>query len=68
MTSSFRSQLVDSFELLVEEDREKIAYFLELLLEKEKYERTRQEIEQRRREISEGEVLTHDEVWSHLDV
>ncbi len=56
------------FEQLDEKDREKARYFLRLLLEQEKYKKTRAELRERREEIERGETLTHEEIWSQLDV
>ena len=55
-------------EQLDAEDKEKLLYFAKLLLGQSKYKKLREEIEQRRAEIREGEVLTHEEIWSELDV
>ena len=49
-------------------DREKVIYFAGMLLRQKKYQKLRREIEERRREIERGEVLSHDEVWNSLDV
>lgn len=56
------------FEKLDAEDQEKAAYFLKLLLEQAKYRKTKAELMERREEIKRGEVLTHEEIWSQLDV
>ncbi len=50
------------------QDREKIKYFLNLLLSKEKYIKLKKEISNRRKEISEGKTLSHEEIWKELDV
>ncbi|RMD68819.1 MAG: hypothetical protein D6819_08440, partial [Gammaproteobacteria bacterium] len=49
-------------------DQKKIEYFIKLLLRQKKYQALRQEIEKRRREISEGKVLEHEEFWKQLSV
>ena len=56
------------FEKLDPEDQEKVDYFLKLLLEQSKYRRTKVEVLERRREVQQGEVLTHDEIWSRMNV
>ncbi|HHB89885.1 MAG TPA: hypothetical protein ENK60_01100 [Anaerolineae bacterium] len=55
-------------EKLDEEDQEKVAYFLKLLLEQSKYRRTNDELRERREEIERGETLTHEEIWAEFDV
>jgi len=55
-------------EQLDEGDRYKIKYFIKLLIQQEKYNKLKKEIQSRRKEIEHGEVLTHDEIWTNLDV
>ena len=55
-------------EMLDEPDREKVKYFARILLKQEKYKSLKKEIEERRKEVSEGEVLSHDEFWKDVDV
>jgi len=50
------------------EDREKIIYFANLLLKQKKYQKLREEIEERKKEIEKGEVFTHEEIWKKLNV
>ena len=50
------------------EDREKVAYFVTLLVNQAKYLRLREEIEKRMREVERGEVLEHDEIWKQLNI
>ncbi len=59
---------IQLLEKLDEQDREKAVYFLKLLLEQEKYRKTKAELRERREEIQRGDVLTHEEIWSQLDV
>lgn len=59
---------IRNFEKLDREDQEKIAYFLKLLLEQSKYQKTRAEVQERREEIERGDTLTHEEIWSHRGV
>lgn len=55
-------------EQLDEGDRYKIKYFIKLLIQQEKYNKLKKEIQSRRKEIEHGEVLTHHEIWTNLDV
>ena len=50
------------------EDREKIMYFANLLLKHKKYQKLREEIEKREKEIERGEIFTHEEIWEKLNV
>ena len=53
---------------LDDDDRYKIKYFIQLLIRQEKYKKLKEEIRTRRKEIAQGEILTHDDIWTHLDV
>ena len=55
-------------EQLDDDDKSKIKYFIQLLMQKEKYNKLQQEILSRRKEIVHGKTLTHDEIWADLDV
>ena len=55
---------IQLLEKLDEQDREKAVYFLKLLLEQEKYRKTKVELRERREEVQRGDVLTHEEIWS----
>jgi len=55
-------------ERLDDDDKYKIKYFIQLLMQQTKYKKLKEEIRARRGEISKGETLTHDEIWTHLDV
>ena len=55
-------------EKLDAEDQKKAAYFLKLLLDQSKYRKTKLEVRERREEVQRGEKLTHEEIWSQLDV
>ena len=50
-------------EKLDKKDREKLLKLAKLLYEQKKYKKLREEVEERRKEIIEGEVLSHEEVW-----
>ncbi len=56
------------FEKLDQEDQEKVNYFLKLLIEQSKYRKTKAEVLERRSEVQKGEVLTHEEIWSRMNV
>jgi len=56
------------FEKLDQEDQEKVNYFLKLLIEQSKYRKTKAEVLERRSEVQKGEVLTHKEIWSRMNV
>lgn len=45
-------------------DKERIIDFAKVLLDGEKYHHLKNEIEDRRKEIKTGEVLTHEEMWN----
>jgi len=50
------------------EDKEKISYFIKLLLNKSSYQKLREEISDRREEINKEEILTHENIWNTLNV
>lgn len=56
------------FEKLDKEDQEKVSYFLKLLWNQSKYQKMKVEIMERRREIERGDTLSHEDIWSHMDV
>ena len=43
-------------------------YFANLLLKQKKYQKLREEIEEREKEIERGEIFTHEEIWEKLNV
>ena len=53
---------------LDDKDQKKIDYFFKLILKKSKYKELRAEIKSRRKEIQDGETLSHDQLWQELDV
>ncbi len=55
-------------EHLDQEDKEKVSYFIRLLLNKSKYRVLKKEIAERRKEIKTGETLSHEEIWGPLNV
>ncbi len=50
-------------ENLDKKDREKLLKFAKELYKQKKYKKLRKEIEERRQEILEGKVLSHEEIW-----
>ncbi len=55
-------------ELLDTEDKDKVAYFINLLLSQAKYRKLKKEIAKRRAEIKKGDSLTHSDFWNKLNV
>ncbi len=62
------AQEFDVIEKLDKKDKEKVAYFISLLLEKKKYSNLLKEIKKRKAEIKKGQVFSHSEIWNRLDV
>lgn len=50
------------------EDKEKVSYFMRILMNQSKYRKLKEEISIRRKEIKKGETLIHDDFWDKLDV
>ncbi len=59
---------LEVLERLDKSDKEKVMYFLRLLINQEKYKKLKKEITSRKNEIKRKEVLKHDEIWKKLDV
>ncbi len=59
---------IDVLRRLDRDDREKMMYFLRLLLNQPKYAKLKEEVMRRREEVKRGDSLTHEEVWRRLDV
>ena len=59
---------VNIIEKLDEEDKEKVSYFVNLLLSHSKYQKLKKEIAIRREEIRNGESFTHEKFWTKLNV
>ncbi len=55
-------------ERLDQKDKEKVSYFIRLLLKQSKYQTLTKEITRRREEIQHGETLTHEAIWDQLNV
>lgn|GEM_PF-906913 len=58
----------ETLKKLDEPDKKKVEYFVRLLLRHEKYKSLKKEIEERREEVSKGEVVAHDEFWKKMNV
>ena len=54
---------INILEKLDQEDKDKVSYFIRLLLSQAQYRTLREELALRREEIQTGETLTHDEIW-----
>jgi len=50
------------------EDKEKVSYFINLLLRRSKYQKLKKEIAIRRKEIRNGDSFTHEDFWTELNV
>ena len=58
----------DIIRILDDEDKKKLEYFARLLLRQEKYHALQKEIDDRRKEIKNGEILSHDDFWEAVNV
>ncbi len=56
----------DILERLDKNDKEKLSYFIEMLLKQSKYQKLKKEIYMRRQEIEKGETLTHEDIWKEV--
>ncbi len=65
MENSCEFNIIDRLD---EDDKYKVKYFIQLLIRQEKYNKLKEEVQSRRKEIAQGEILSHDEIWNHLDV
>ena len=55
-------------ERLDQEDKEKVSYFIRLLLNKSKYQQLKKEVAERREEIKSGETISHEDMWKQMNV
>ncbi len=55
---------IEIISLLDDKDKKKISEFARVLLRRKKYNKLRKEIDARRAEIKNGEVLSHEELWA----
>lgn len=54
-------------ERLDQKDKEKVSYFIRLLLNKSKYQQLKKEIADRREEIESGGTLSHEDIWKQMN-
>ena len=59
---------LNGLELLDDDDKDKVRYFVRLLTRQAKYKKLKKEIRERKEEISKGDTLTHDEIWNQVNV
>ncbi len=59
---------IDILEKLEEKDKDKVSYFMSLLLNQSNYKKLKKEIAERRIEIEEKDTLNHDDFWKNLNV
>ncbi len=60
--------VLNIIEELDQQDKDKVSYFVQLLLKQTKYQALKKEIARRREEIQHGETLTHEAIWSQMNV
>ena len=51
---------------LDEKDKDKLLFFAEILFKHSKYEKVRDEIEQRRKEVRENHIISHRDFWQEI--
>ncbi len=59
---------IDILERLDKDDKDKLSYFIDILLDQSKYRKLKKEISMRRNEIEKGETLTHEDIWKKIVV
>ncbi len=59
---------VNMLQKLDDEDKQKVAYFVKLLVSQSKYAKLKEEISARKEEIRKGATLSHEEIWKELGV
>ena len=59
-------EVIKIIALLDSKDKESLLEFASILFKKSKYNALREEIEIRRSEIINGEVLSHNELWQDV--
>ncbi|GBD89010.1 hypothetical protein BMS3Abin03_02954 [bacterium BMS3Abin03] len=59
---------VELIDRLNKEDKEKVSYFVRLLMNKKRYSKLKAEIDSRRREIKKGKTLKHEDIWKKVNV
>ncbi len=58
----------DIIENLETADKEKVVYFVNLLLEQKKYQSLKKELNERREQIKQGDSLSHNDFWKDVNV
>ncbi len=61
-------QTSDILQKLDAVDKEKVDYFVQLLLDQEKYRALKKELNERREQIKQGNCLSHDDFWKDINV
>lgn len=59
-------EIIKVVSLLNDEDQKNLLEFANILLKKDKYSALRKEIENRRSEIKNGDILSHEEIWQDI--
>ena len=62
------AEKLNILEKLDKKDQEKINYFINLILKKEKYKQLNLELSKRRAEIEANNIYSHDDIWKELNV
>ncbi|MBC2716534.1 MAG: hypothetical protein HF978_14610 [Desulfobacteraceae bacterium] len=57
------TQKINIINYLDEKDKSKILFFAEVLFKHSKYEKLRTELEVRRKEIRESNIISHENFW-----
>ena len=58
--------ILDIIGLLDNKDKQKLSAFAHILIRRKKYDNLRKEIDVRRTEIKNGDVLSHEELWANI--
>lgn len=59
-------EIIKVVSLLNDEDQKNLLEFANILFKKGKYSTLRKEIENRRSEIKNGDILSHEEIWQDI--
>ncbi len=59
-------EVMNIISLLDDEDKNMLSEFVKIILKKNKYNRLRREIEDRRTEVKKGEILSHEDIWQDI--
>ncbi|GAG86956.1 unnamed protein product [marine sediment metagenome] len=58
--------LEDMWKTLDEKEQLIVIDFIEKILKSKRYKKLREEIKERREEVSKGEVISHEEIWNDV--